>query len=384
MTYDFEVEPRVRRGSGSVKWDQYEDPHSLIPMWVADMDFPLPRPITAAIEKRLKHPYLGYTQATLKIKEVMMAYFESEHNCPVAAEHFLWTPGIIPLVKASILALSNQGDSVMFCTPAYPPFFNCVNFAKRELIHVPLVLDTGRYTFDIESMEEAVQHSTRIFILNNPHNPTGRVFTRGELEKVAAFCQKHQLIIISDEIHCDIVYKPYKHLNFLAAFSELKDSIILATAPTKAFNLAGLACSHNVIANAEIREAVAFAAKGLFVNALGYQACMACYTECQEWRQACMAYLDGNRRYLHGFVEEQLPEIGLLKQEATYMAWLNFQKMEAIGMTNPYSCLIEHGVRTLPGSDFGQASFQRINFGCPRACLETGMQRILKAVKTFR
>ena len=384
MSYDFNIEPKVRQGTGSVKWDRYKDPHSLIPMWVADMDFPLPEPILTAIQERLKHPYLGYTQASAQLETAIINYFAREHQCYVDPPQLHWTPGVIPLIKASILALSEEGDSVMFCTPAYPPFFNCVHSSQRELIDVPLLLDQGRYTFDLENMEKSIKNNTRVFILNNPHNPTGRAFTHQELEKVATFCQQHQLIIISDEIHCDIVYKPHEHLNFLAHFPALKNSTILAAAPTKTFNLAGLACSHSIIPNPAIKKKVAAVTRGLFINTLGYQACLACYTQCQDWRQACMAYLDNNRQYLHNFVKEKLPEIELLKQEATYMAWLNFQQIEAAGMHNPHHYLIQHGVRTLPGSDFGQNNHQRLNFGCPRPQLETGMQRILKAIQNFR
>ena len=381
MKYDFDSKPN-RKGTGAQKWDQFED--DAIPMWVADMDFASPPEIFEAIRKRAEHPYLGYTIPDKGLTEATIKYLKEKHNCEAKEKWFRWTPGVVPGLHLVASVFSNPDESVMFCTPAYPPFFKSVNEASRTIITTPLKIENGRWTFDFEAMQRDISPKTKIFFLCNPHNPVGRVYTREELEKVAEFCIKHDLLLLSDEIHSDLIYSGHEHIMIRTLSPEIAERTITFIAPSKTYNTAGLTCSLAIVSNMELQTRFKEAGRWMFINVFGYTACEVAYRKGEPWRKELMHYLEGNRDFLYKFIRERIPEIKLKDMEGTYIAWLNVEWLKERGVEDTYQYFIDNGVRPLNGMDFGDENHQRLNFACPRYLLEEALNRIEAGVKNLR
>jgi len=378
--YDFDHCPD-RRGYGSLKWDKYQG-SDILPLWVADMDFVSAPEILKALRERLDHGVFGYTIPYEGPVNAVLQYLRERHGYEAEASWLGFLPGLVPALNLCCRAFASEADSVMTATPVYPPFLTAPEFAGRELIKVPLCLGSeDRWTLDFEAMEAAVKPNTRIFILCSPHNPVGRVFRDEELACLASFCQRHDLVLLSDEIHCDLVFDPsVKHRVTATLDPELAQRTITLMAPSKTYNLPGLACAFSVIENPKLRHLLQKARRGVIteVNCFGYAGCAAAYQHGEPWRQALLTYLRGNYELVLQFVRDRLPGIHFRPMEATYLAWLDVSRLQ---LKDPVKFFEDHGVGLTDGRMFDGPNHLRLNFGCPRARLLEGLERMEAALR---
>lgn len=378
MQYDFSSKID-RPHTGSLKWDKFANTDTL-PFWVADMDFASAPEILDALKARIDHGVFGYTIPYASVIEEVLAYLKRVHGYTPAAESLVWLPGLVPGLNVASAAFGQAGDAVMTATPIYPPFLSAPKNQKRTLLTNALVWDDTRYTFDWDGMEATVTPETRMFILCNPHNPVGRVYSREELEHIADFCARHDLVLCSDEIHCDLILdSDAKHICTATLGDAVTQRTITLMAPSKTYNIPGLACSFAIIENPELRSAFKRAAEGFIteVNALGYAGCAAAYRMGEPWRLQLIEQLRRNRDTLYAFFEEHIPQIELRPMQATYLAWLD---VSALKLPDPAAHFERYGVGLSSGSFFGDRRFLRFNFGCPHAMLMEGLERMKKAV----
>jgi cystathionine beta-lyase len=378
-TYNFDTCPE-RTGYGSLKWDKYKG-RDILPLWVADMDFVTAPEILDALKQRLDHGVFGYTIPHEAPIEAVINYLDRQHGYSARAAWLNFLPGLVPAINLCCHAFTEPGDSVMTATPVYPPFISAPDYAERELIKVPLCLDSeDRWTLDIAAMEAAIQPHTKIFILCSPHNPVGRVFSKEELTALADFCERHDLILISDEIHCDLVFDAEAKHTLTATLSEqIADRTVTLMAPSKTYNLPGLACAFSVIENTKLRAQFQKTIRGIIteVNCFGYAGITAAYDHGEPWRQALLSYLRNNYNLIYDFIRREIPEITFRPMESTYLAWLDVSKL---GIKDPVGHFEKHGVGLTDGTPFDGHQHLRLNFGCPHSRLEEGLEKIKAAL----
>lgn len=369
-----------RRGTGSVKWDQYGE---ALPLWVADMDFAAPPPVIRALHERVAHGVFGYTGPPADLRELIQAWLLAHHGWRVEAGWITFLPGVMRGVNMLARAVGRPGDGILLQPPVYYPFFDVVPNSGRLLQQAEISRGEGRYEIDMEAFEAAITDRTRLFLLCNPHNPVGRVFTRPELEQLAEICLRHDLIISSDEIHSDLIFSGHQHLPMAALSPEIARRTVTTLAPSKTFNLPGLSCAVMIISDPELRERVEAAGAGLVhgSNLMGYVAAQAAYAEGEEWLTELLKYLEANRDFVDDFVKTRLPGVQSFRPEGSYLAWLDCRSAPIPG--NPQKFFLERaGVAVNDGAKFGRGGegFVRLNFGCPRATLVealTRMERVL-------
>ncbi|MCS6772388.1 MAG: PatB family C-S lyase [Kiritimatiellae bacterium] len=377
--YPFDEAPD-RTGTGSLKWDRYRG-RDVIPLWVADMDFKSPPEVIAALLRRVEHGVFGYTIPYAEVIEETLAYLRRRHGIEARPDWLVWLPGLVPALNLLCRAFCAPGEAVMTCTPVYPPFLSAPVNQERKRIAVPLRLEGDHWGFDWAAMEAAVTPQTRLFILCHPHNPVGRVWRRGELETLLDFCERHDLVLVSDEIHCDLILDDHVPWTPTLVLGErAAGRTITLHSPSKTFNLPGLACAYAVIPNDRLRATFQRACRGIVteINAFGYAGCAAAYRFGEPWRQELIAYLRANRDLLYSFAKEHLPRILLRPMEATYLAWLD---VRGLGVEHPHRFFEEAGVGLSNGVDFGAPGFLRLNFGCPRSRLESALERMARALR---
>lgn len=371
-----------RQQSDSMKWRRYQD-QDVVPMWVADMDFAVPQVVVDALQQRVAEGVYGYGQVPEGLPEALCAWYRRRYNWQIEPQWLVWLPGLVSGLHAVAKVFGEPGGDVMTHSPVYPPFLKVAERSDQQLIAVPMLGDNGegQWQLDLAAMEQAITPETRLFMFCNPHNPTGRVFRREELEQVAEFCMKHDLLICSDEIHCDLVLKPeLQHISIASMSEDIAQRSITLLAPSKTFNIAGLACSVAVIPNAKLRRQFNQQMMGLMphVNILGYVAAQAAYEGGESWLEQLLDYLGENRQRLSDWLT-QYPKLKMSLPEATFLGWIDFR---AYGQDYPARWLLkEAGVALSEGADFGLPGFARINFGCPKAQLEqalTRMDRVLQ------
>jgi cystathionine beta-lyase len=377
MKFDFDTLPN-RRESECAKWNDYEE--DVLPMWVADMDFQSPEPIIEALKARVDHGVFGYPRPTLCLKEAVVAWLSRRHGWDVSPDDLVFVPGVVTGFNLAAHAVTRPGDGVLVQTPTYGPFLGVeknVNLLQHEMELNRR--DNGQYKVDLDAFESALTGRTRIFMLCNPQNPTGRVFIKEELEAMADICLKNKIIICSDEIHSDLVYSSNEHLSLASLDPEIAANTITLIAPSKTFNIAGLKASIAVITNKELRKQFDGARQGLAggVNLLGMVAMEAAYTQCDAWLNALLEYLEGNRDYLYEFVSRELPGIKMVKPEGTYLAWLDCRDAQINGKPDIFF-REKAKVAMNDGEWFGKGGqgFVRLNFGCPRSMLEESLNRM--------
>ncbi len=376
--YDFDKITN-RASTGSLKWERYSK--DILPMWVADMDFETAPEITEALNNRLSHKVFGYTIPYDSVIEAVLNYLKDSHNYVIKKESLTFLPGLVPAINLCCHAFSKVKDSVMTATPVYPPFITAPKFSGRELIKVPLILDSeNNWTFDIEGMEEAIKPNTKIFILCNPHNPVGRVFNKLEIKKLSDFCQRHNLILISDEIHCDLIFDTSsKHTPVASTEEKIAERTITLMSPSKTYNLPGLACAYSIIENPELKLQFEKTIRGIIteINCFGYVGCEAAYKYGNLWRIELLKYLERNYLYLNNFLCEKIPKIEFLPMQATYLAWL---KVDSLNLKKPAQFFEKHGVGLSDGIDFGDRNYVRLNFGCPHSRLMEALDKMYKGL----
>ncbi|HEY7039433.1 MAG TPA: MalY/PatB family protein [Methylomirabilota bacterium] len=383
MSYDFD---RVieRRHTNSNKWRRY--PADVLPLWVADMDFPSPEPVVRAMRERVEHGVYGYGFEDPEFAEVFVERAQKRYGWKLSPEAVVLVPGVIPAFNVACRALTSRGDGLLLQVPVYPPILRSPGNHELTRDEAPLGRQRdGRYVADLDAFRAAIHGRTRAFLLCNPHNPVGRVFTRHELTGMAAICLERGLPIIADEIHCDLLYGGQQHIPIASLGPEVEQRTITLMAPSKTFNLAGLKVSVAVIPNAPLRERF-LAARGDLVqaqvNIMGYAAALAAYRDGQEWLQALMRYLEANRDHLAEYVRQHLPGVGMVEPEGTYLAWLDCRGAGAAA-ADPFTFFLERAkVAFNDGALFGPGGqgFVRLNFGTPRSLLTEGLERMRRAL----
>ena len=380
MKYEFNKCPD-RTGYGSLKWDKYKG-RDILPLWVADMDFVTAPEILNALQQRLDHGVFGYTIPHEAPIEAVINYLDRQHGYSAKAAWLNFLPGLVPAINLCCHAFTEPGDSVMTATPVYSPFLSAPDYAQRELIKVPLCLDSqDRWTLDIEAMEAAIKPNTKIFVLCSPHNPVGHVFSKEELTALANFCQRHDLILISDEIHCDLVFDAEAKHTVTASLSEqIANRTVTLMAPSKTYNLPGLACAFSVIENTKLRAQFQKTIRGIIteVNCFGYAGITAAYNHGEPWRQALLTYLRDNYNLVYNFIQSEIPEITFRPMESTYLAWFDVSRLE---LKDPVGHFEKHGVGLSDGTPFDGHQHLRLNFGCPRARLRQGLEMMAEAAR---
>lgn len=368
-----------RRATSSEKWEKYADTE-ILPMWVADTDFMAPDAVIEALHQRIDHGVFGYTRTPAELNRMVMERMQRLYRWTLEDNDLIWLPGLVCGLNLACRAVGESGSAVMTPAPVYPPFMSAPRLSDRTLIKVPLQRDAGgRTLIDPEALEAAITPETRLLLFCNPHNPGGTLYRRQELEALAEIIIRHDLIICSDEIHCDLILEPgLTHTPIASLGEEIGARTITLMAPSKTYNIAGLGCSFAIIQNPELRQRFQRVRKGIVpdVNLLGYTAAMAAYGDGDEWNRAQLDYLRGNRDYLVQAINA-IPGLRLDPIEATYLAWID---VSATRLENPPHFFEQAGVGMSPGRDFGDDRFMRLNFGCPRALLEEAVDRIRRAL----
>ena len=388
--YNFTDAPN-RKNQGCTKWDKADllyGGQNLLPMWIADMDFEVAPPIVSAIEKRVQNKVFGYDFLTDEYFEAVKGWMKKRHHYEIEKEWITFTPGIVTALHMAVNAVTQPGDEVLITSPVCGPFFGATTDEGRTLVDVPLIEEDGYYTMDFEGMEKAVTPKTKAMLLCSPHNPGGRVWTREELEKLDAFCQKHNIFVIADEIHNDLILTDREHIMYGNVSEHAKMNSIICTAPSKTFNLAGIQGSNILIANEEVRKVFqAQVAKAhASANDFAGPATIAAYNESEAWLDELLEVLKSNSQYFVDFIHEHCPELKVRMNEATYLMWLDCR---GLGMTEEElgKWFAEKvGIAANAGSWFGKTgtNFRRLNMACPRSFVEDACQRIEKAVKELR
>jgi len=372
-----------RRSTDSNKWRKF--PADVLPLWVADMDFPSPPAVVRALHARVEHGFFGYLTEHNDLPEVVAERVAKRYGWRINPEAVVTLPGVIAGFNQALRALTSPGDGMLIQTPVYPPILRSAgNHGLRRDEH-PLTRGAdGRYTVDLDAFAAALRETTRVFLLCNPHNPVGRLYGRAELEGMAAACLRRDTVIVADEIHCDLLLDGRQHAPVASLAPEIEQRTITLMAPSKTFNLPGLKCAVAIIPNAALRERFLAAAGDLVpkINVLGCTAAVAAYREGDAWLEALLGYLKANRDFLVQQVRATLPGVAVAPAEATYLAWLDCRGSARAGR-DPYTFFLERArVAVNDGVTFGPggAGFVRMNFGCPRALLAQGLERMRAAL----
>jgi len=381
MSIDFDQIPD-RRATESAKWRAYGE--DVLPMWVADMDFRSPESMIQALHQRVEHGIFGYPMPPEGLKESIVAWLHNRHGWQITPEDLVIIPGVVTGFHLAAHAVTRPGDGVLVQTPTYGPFFRVapnVHLVQQEM-QLPQGAD-GQYDLDLDAFQAAINGRTRIFMLCNPQNPTGRVFRQDELESMAEICLKNDILICSDEIHSDLVYSGERHIPIAMLDPEIAAHTITLLAPSKTFNIAGLEASVAVIQNAELRRQFEGARLGLvgWVNLLGQIAMRAAYQGGEPWLDALLTYLEGNRDYLVETIDRHLPGIKVARPEGTYLAWLDCRQAGIEGKPSEFFQK-QARVAMNDGAWFGAGGegFVRLNFGCPRSMLVEALGRMKAAL----
>ncbi|HET7088282.1 MAG TPA: PatB family C-S lyase [Anaerolineae bacterium] len=388
MQYDFDTPPD-RRHTDSLKWSRYDA--DVLPMWIADMDFPSPAPVVQALRERVDHGVYGYPAGIMgepnelpEFRRLIVDRLVDRYGWQVQPEDLVFIPGVVVASNLACHAVATHNGGVLVQTPVYPPILDAPQKANMRRHDAMLARNSdGAYEIDWDVFGSAITSETRLFILCNPHNPVGRVFRPDELERMAEICLKRGVVICSDEIHCDLLYTGQRHIPIAALDPEIARNTITLIAPTKTFNLPGLQCSIAIVQNPELRQKYQEARKGLvpWVNVMGLLAAQVAYREGQDWLDQLLAYLEGNRDRLYGYVQSELPGITMARPEATYLAWLDCRQAGIGG--NPYEFFLQKArVALADGAMFGPGGegFLRLNFGCSRALLAEALERMKRAL----
>ncbi len=368
--------PPDRRGSDSIKWGRYGG-RDILPLWVADMDFAAPPPVLAALQRRIEHGVFGYGGPWPALTESVLAHLEGEYGWAIEAEWIVWLPGLVTGLNVACRAVDGE---VLTATPIYPPFLSAPRLSGRKLNRVELACRDGRWHWDKTALKNASTAATRLFLLCHPHNPVGRCWSEAELRDLAAFAERNDLIVCSDEIHCGLILDADKrHIPFASLSPDASHRSITLMAPSKTCNIPGLGCAFAVVPDADLRRRFLRAMGGIVphVNVLGLAACEAAYRDCGDWHRALIAYLAGNRDQVAAAVDAE-KRAKMSHVEATYLAWIDVREL---GLANPAAHFEAHGLGLSDGADFGAPGWLRLNFGCSRSTLDDALGRFARGCK---
>lgn len=372
-----------RRHSSSQKWDKYPD-GDILPMWVADTDFRAPQPVIDALQQRVAHGVFGYTNAPESLSQAIVERMARLYDWQIRPEWIVYMSGLVPALNLVTRAFTSEQQAVISPDTIYPPFTIAPQLARRELLSVPMIESDGRWLPDFERFEQlAAQPQASLFLLCNPHNPGGTIYTRSELERIADIARRHDLIVCSDEIHCDLLLDEGKpHIPFATLSDDSAARSVTLMAASKTFNIAGLTCAFAIIPDDGVRRRFTRARQGLItdINLLGYTATEAALRHGDTWLSQQIDYLRGNRDYLLSELAG-MPGLRCLPIEATYLAWID---ASGLGVDDPQQLFEQAGVGLSSGTPFGNPQFVRLNFGCTRATLEEAVRRMRVAIDSLR
>jgi cystathionine beta-lyase len=383
-----------RRNTYSLKWDGASERYQVkgeshLPLWVADMDFKCPDVVIEALKQRAEHGVYGYAGAYIgDFQSAFIQWHAKRYNRQLKAEWLVLSQTVVGSLHRILKTFTEVGDKVILQTPVYSGFHHVIHQQKRGVIYNPLKFTGQTYEMDLEDLERKIDEKTKVLILCNPHNPGGRVWTREELSKLSELCLKHKLLIVSDEVHSDLVYPGFTHTSLMDISKSIAEQSIICASPHKTFNMAGLQISCMIIQNPDLRDRYqeALANDGLTEpNVFALDGFIAAYNQGEEWLEALLNYLEGNRDFIDTYLKQNLPQIQWIKPESTYLAWLDFSQL---GLSNQEleSMLLEKAKIILNnGKVYGPGfeSFFRLNFACPRSILKDGLERLKQALNTL-
>ena len=367
-----------RKNTNSLKWDAY--PPDVLPLWVADMDFRTAEPILRAMHDRIAHGIFGYESDLKELRNTFVNWVYKRYHWKIQAEEIIFVPGVVTGLNLAARALTSCGDALIIQTPVYPPFFGVAHNADLTLQQAKLSVDSHLYyQMDFDNLKKSITAQSKLFILCNPHNPVGRVFSREELQELAEICLINNLIIFSDEIHCDLTYEGQQHIPIAALNEEVARNTLTFMAPSKTFNIAGLKCSMIIVQNTDLRKKIERARAGLVgePTLLAMSAALAAYRAGAGWLKDLINYLQSNRDFLFQYIMENIPQIKILNPQGTYLAWLQCRDLHL--KSSPFEFFLnESKVALTDGQIFGPGGeeFVRLNFGCPRSILIEALERM--------
>lgn len=388
MKYNFDINME-RRGTNCEKWDFLEEEFGkkdLLALWVADMDFPAPPEVLEALHNKIDEGALGYPIAPDSLLKAITDWQKNRHGWEIGKEAVTWAPGVVAGLAFSIMAYTKPGDGVIIQTPVYPPFYATISESGRRIVKNPLKREKDRYVMDLESLEKLVTPTCRTLILCSPHNPVARVWTREELEALSELAERKDMIIISDEIHQDLVYSDAKHMSIASLSEEMSSRTVTFVAPSKTFNIAGMNSSVALIPDEKLRARYVSVLNRLHLSSLsilGLTAMETAYAKCAGWLDELMAYLEENRNFTEKFVRERMPKAKMDHPEGTYIFWIDFRGYGFNSETLMDLLVNEAGVALNNGRNFGTEGdgFARINIGTNREMLKKALEKIAKALE---
>lgn len=382
-------QPIDRLGTNSVKWDailkSYNE-ENLLPLWIADMDFKAPAGVLQAYQKLLEHGILGYADTPDTLYTAISNWEQEHFKLAVRKEEILFFSGVLAGITTAIQAFTKPNDVILIHDPVYPPFANIITTNRRQLVRSQLVEENGHFVMDLADMEEKFkQHQVKVMILCNPHNPGGRVWTKKELYQLGELCQKYQVLVLSDEIHQDLVFPPNKMTSFFNAGDGFSDFSLQFTSMTKTFNLAGIKNSVVFVKNEKLRSQLIRKQEENFqqeINTFGLVGMEAAYETGEEWLAELLPYIQSNITYTMNFFQEQLPKVKIMKPEGTYLLWLDFSEYDLSDKELEERFVHKGKVVLNTGVSYGPSGKQhmRLNVACPRVVLEEGLNRIVRAL----
>ena len=382
--YDFD-KLTDRRGTGSLKWDV---PMGELPMWVADMDFETAPEITDAIRKRADHAIFGYSIVTDDWYDAYMGWWKRRHNLTMEKDWLIFCTGVVPAISSTVRKLTTVGENVLVQTPVYNIFFNSIRNNGRNILESPLVYDGERYSVDFADLERKLSDpQTTLMLLCNPHNPVGKIWDRETLARIGELCAKHHVLVLSDEIHCDLTDPECQYVPFASASNLCKENSITCIAPTKAFNLAGLQTAAVMVPDPVIRHKIN---RGLNTdevaepNVFAVAAAVAAFEKGEGWLDELRQYLYDNKQFVRSFIKAELPQIKVVPSQATYLLWLDCSRITQDAQELSSFIRQDSGLYLTEGAEYGSCrQFIRMNTACPRERLRDGLDRLKKSVKAY-
>jgi cystathionine beta-lyase len=378
-----------RENTASVKYDQRKSVfgrQDVLPFWVADMDFKAPQPVIDVLQKRIEHGIFGYPVKPEVFYDSIVDWIERKHGWKIHRDWILFTPGVVPALVLSVLAFTVPDDRIIVQPPVYFPFFRTIDHHGRRKTDNFLVEIDGKYEMNFDDLQTKFRQGAKMMFLCNPHNPVSRVWNQGELMKLAELCNEYNIILVSDEIHSDIIFGGHKHIPAAVLSSELAKRSVTCFAPSKTFNLAGLATSFVIIPDSSMRKKYEMIIRDFHLehgNIFGLEALTAAYQNGDSWLKELLNYLEGNLHYLENHFKINMPEIRVIKPEGTYLVWLDFRKLNFSREDLNHFLIQEAGIGLSDGAMFGPGGqgFQRWNIACPRKLLQQGLDQLSEAIK---
>lgn len=389
MKYNFDLVVN-RKNTNSYKWDQTEQlfgDAEILPLWVADMDFESPPAVKETLIKRAMQGTYGYTIRSAEYEAAIVNWFARRHGWALEPAWLADVPGVVTALSLAIDLYSAPGEQVILQSPVYNPFYDVIRWNGRKIAENPLIINDDRYEMDYEHLEQLMKQGAKTMLLCSPHNPVGRVWEREELQKLSELCLKYNVLVISDEIHCDLVLPGYKHIPFASLSDEIAAQTVTATAPTKTFNLPGLQSSFVAISNRELKRRFDDRLKRLSLNTMPFfnvDAVTAAYNDGEEWLDELLVYLQGNVQFAIDYLKRHLPQVKAIRPEGTYLLWVDYRNL--VGSAEEIKDLMfkQAKVAFTEGSIYGKTGlgYIRINYACPRSMLQEALERFCRAAQT--